>query len=366
MGSEVGIPDVLCALIETAGDPRALEPLRELRAGLPPGAELARRLDVVLPRLEPWVALSLSAAVAALCETLEEDLSSREAAEVRSASTREALLARVYADPDDVEARLVLADHLLEQSDPLGEFISLQCAQERDEARVARLLETHRFQWEAPLGAPPVADEAIRFERGFPVSVRMSLWFKEPLPEVGPAWSPVRELDWGGALFPDLAAWLERPALRNVRVMRHMAPEMARKLRAGGPALRQVDVLGPVSRFPDFFTRMSELSHLEQLNVIPADPEDVGLCASMPLASRLKRFEARGESGWALVAEPAAKVPVQATLGDAEAALELARAIRGAAGFGTRALSIRMREDTPVAREQLQAAAFAYARIEWR
>jgi uncharacterized protein (TIGR02996 family) len=88
------------------------------------------------------------------------------------------LLAGVLAAPDDDAARLVYADWLMEQRDPRGELISLQCAlarrsldpQRREEyrARVEQLLGEHEGAWAA--GAAKA--EARFFRRGFLDEVR--------------------------------------------------------------------------------------------------------------------------------------------------------------------------------------------------
>jgi uncharacterized protein (TIGR02996 family) len=82
-------------------------------------------------------------------------------------SDRAALLNAVRADPDDVLARQVYADWLLDQGDPLGEFIYLQCSPSDDERkrRANELLRLHGDEWLAPLRA--VADVEVIFVRGF-------------------------------------------------------------------------------------------------------------------------------------------------------------------------------------------------------
>lgn len=98
----------------------------------------------------------------------------------------DALLAAICAQPDDIAARLVFADYLLEQSDPAkrdrGEFILAQCrraagglpgAEEYDlRKREQELLEKYRAAWLAPL-AGLVANAA--FTRGFPDRVTMTV-----------------------------------------------------------------------------------------------------------------------------------------------------------------------------------------------
>jgi uncharacterized protein (TIGR02996 family) len=88
------------------------------------------------------------------------------------------LLACVLSAPDDDAPRLVYADWLMEQRDPRGELISLQCAlarpsldpQRRSEYRdrVERLLEEHEDEW----AAPAAKAKARTFRRGFLDEVR--------------------------------------------------------------------------------------------------------------------------------------------------------------------------------------------------
>jgi uncharacterized protein (TIGR02996 family) len=88
------------------------------------------------------------------------------------------LLARVLEAPDDDAVRLVYADWLMEQRDPRGEFISLQCAlarrsldpQRREEyrGRTEQLRAEHEDEWAA---AATIAEERF-FRRGFIDEVR--------------------------------------------------------------------------------------------------------------------------------------------------------------------------------------------------
>jgi uncharacterized protein (TIGR02996 family) len=366
VAQDVRIPDELCRLLEEVRDPRTVAPLEALRAGLGTGSMLGGRLSLCLQQLSRYAPPPLDEQDSALCEALEEALAAREASDAARAATREELLARVYADPEDLTARMVLADHLLEGGDPLGELITLQCMPRADEARIEALLSEHRLRWEAPLGVY-VERECTRFERGFPVSVRMRRNWSEPLPEPAPCWSTVREIDWAGAVFADVGRWLSHPHLRGVTTLRRMAPELAEELGTRGHPVKQLGVIGPVSkRSPELFNRLGRLPELTRLLVQEASPEDVHLCAASRLASRLERFEARLTGTWSLVATPAKEVPLKATLMREAGTEQLARAIRGAAGFGTRALRIRLEDrEAPEGRGLLESAAFAYEKVEW-
>lgn len=78
------------------------------------------------------------------------------------------LYTAVYAAPDADEPRAVLADALLEQGDPRGEFIGLQLREARGDAtmrdRAQALVREHGKQW---LGALRPITLRAKFKRGF-------------------------------------------------------------------------------------------------------------------------------------------------------------------------------------------------------
>jgi len=85
----------------------------------------------------------------------------------------EALLAAIYANPDDDALRLVYMDYLQDRGDPRGEFISLQMkrlgrALTREEARIERrLLAAHATRWVPAEVLSKIQRVTLRFERGF-------------------------------------------------------------------------------------------------------------------------------------------------------------------------------------------------------
>ncbi|WP_163991326.1 TIGR02996 domain-containing protein [Pyxidicoccus caerfyrddinensis] len=325
------------------------------------------RRGAFLPRVDASEPSPLDAEARALCRSLEEDLDAREEADASRRSLRKELLARVRARPEDDGARLVLADQLLEQGDPLGEFIALQCSPHPDEDRVKALLARHGMSWRAPLG--PLADpDHTRFERGFPASVRLSIRRgQQVLPPPGPAWGTVREIDWYWESPPGAAAWLAHPHLGGVTRLLRMRDATARELGRYPLPVRSLQLRGGVaSQLTEAFTLLAALPHLTCVDIYNALPDDVRLCATSPLAARLQRFTASVSGYWSLVVTPSAEVTVEATLLNVQRAAALADAIRAAVGFGTRAL--RVRDGFPPderARLQLRSAASAYARVEW-
>jgi uncharacterized protein (TIGR02996 family) len=355
----------LCELLILVKDPRSLEPLRALHAGLPDHSPYARRLGLVLSLIAQVEVPPLDTEASDLCDTLEEALSRREEGAARSLPLREELLARVGASPDDDGARLVLADHLLEEGDPLGELIMLQCQPQPDEARVARLLELHGAKWDSLLG-PYVSAGETRFERGLPVSVRLEVppWEKS-VPPPGPFWSTVRELDLDWTGTEALADWLAHPHLRGLTVLLRVDADIARRL--GPLPLRRLELRGGAAREgQDVFATLASLPHLRWVEVQDAEPDDIHLCAHSTLGPRLERFHAARRDSWSLAVTRSEAVPVEATLLSELHRVAMAEAIRAAAGFSLHGLRIRTRlRLAPDTVRMLNGASSGYLRVEW-
>jgi uncharacterized protein (TIGR02996 family) len=360
---EVFLP--LCEAFIHLKDSRALEPLRALRARLPPGSPYGEQLGLTLERLGAE-GLPLSAAASSLCDALEGAMARREQAVQRGAPRRDELLAHVGAHPEDDGARLVLADHLLEHGDPLGEFIALQCQPKPDDARLQRLLLLHRWTWGALLG-PYIMPGWTRFKRGLPESVRMELRPGQHLPPPGPFWCAVRELDWDGGGGEAHADWLSHPNLRNVTVLANVPLRLAARLSTHPLPVRELMMEGDViRRAPGVFNSLASLPHLARLEVTGATLEDVHLCASSPLARRLGCEILLDGGPWRLLGAPAERVPVQAVQTDEAHSEVFAEVLRAAVGFGTQALHIHHQGSLAEGRQRLlREASAAYARVDW-
>ncbi|MCP3063648.1 TIGR02996 domain-containing protein [Myxococcus sp. K38C18041901] len=359
--------DHVCDLLDVVRDPRGLGPLHTLRAALPPDSRYANRLDVTLQRLASQQFSRPDTRTSTLSDALEHALCRREEATARSAPLREALLARVAAHPDDDSPRRVLADHLLEQGDPLGELITLQCMPQRDEARVTRLLDVHGNRWTAALG-PCVVHQLVRLERAFPVAVTVAMgpgW--RLLPPPGPFWSTVREIDWSGTGYAAQADWLAHPHLRQVTVLRQVNARVARRLGAHPLPVRQLELKGQLTHDgPNVFMGLASLPQLSRVEVQEAEPRDVLLCASAPLARRLERFKASSPRAWALTVSPTAGVPAEATLEHESHCAALAETLRASTGFGVHTLHLHSRHRLGARnRALLEAATAGYAHVEW-
>ncbi len=105
-----------------------------------------------------------------------------------------ALLAAVYAAPHDDAPRRVFADHLLEQGDPRGEFITLQLTNTPDaEKRAKKLLAAHGAKW---LDGLSIAKD-VRFRRGFLSGAKVTFKNQREAEKFGalPAWATIEELE---------------------------------------------------------------------------------------------------------------------------------------------------------------------------
>lgn len=123
-----------------------------------------------------------------------------------------ALLADIYANPDDDAPRLVYADWLLERGDPRGEFITLQFRADKDAAALKRekaLLKEHGRKW---LGAlePVVAAGTFEFRRGFLSKADKKFKASTESLRESPAWATVEECSAFGAE-------LTSPAMRGLK-----------------------------------------------------------------------------------------------------------------------------------------------------
>jgi uncharacterized protein (TIGR02996 family) len=111
--------------------------------------------------------------------------------------TEDALLAEIYANPEDDQPRQVYADLLQQRGDPRGDFIALQLA--GDAKRSAELLAQYARTWVGPLAGVLDLDQCV-FERGFLSRARL---YDDTRPSdldpiVGhPMWSTVTHVDLG-------------------------------------------------------------------------------------------------------------------------------------------------------------------------
>jgi uncharacterized protein (TIGR02996 family) len=136
------------------------------------------------------------------------------AREVLAEVPEDALLAAVFAAPDDDEPRRIYADWLVRRGDPRGELIQLQLARRaappsRDAVRREKaLLDEHKTTWLGPLAAMIKTPKAV-FERGFLDACALKGTWVQRLDD-DPRWATVRSLELGNSGIIQLAA-ITRP-----------------------------------------------------------------------------------------------------------------------------------------------------------
>ncbi|MCE9673231.1 TIGR02996 domain-containing protein [Myxococcus stipitatus] len=367
LASDPAVGPRIFQMLEAIADPRTLDGIERLQQGSGPRSAAFEAAAIpLLQQIKSRRPPPPSAEAAARLADWSKALSRREDLEERHAPLREELLGRVYAAPEDMAARLVLADHLQETGDPRGEFISSQLLPGASRARIEQLLQKYAPWWEAPLG-PLVQRESTRFERGFPVAARLVSRARQVLSEPGTAWRTVRELDTAGIDTRELAKWLSHPNLSNVTTLRRVGPVLARELVDRESPVRNLSLVGALNpAHPSLLDQLALLPRLTRVVLHTTAPTDVFQCARSPLAARLERFEARAVNAWTLVLSPGREHPLRATLVHGGQAEPFAQVLRGALGFQAARLRIRgVHRADPRGQALLRAAVEGHPGVTW-
>lgn len=168
-----------------SGDPRVRPGLEELAARYKAILETSVGDDVTALLLRTAASIDevkpgpLSAALEKQCTELEALFETERAQSQRGAVRQQsaqhddaALLAAIYAAPDDDTPRLVFADALTERGDARGEFIALQLSRAKGKATPAQLIRERELSTDArrrvAWGLPLSQGGACHLSRGFP------------------------------------------------------------------------------------------------------------------------------------------------------------------------------------------------------
>ena len=211
----------LFALVSGSGDPRFVALAQTLPAGW-----------TMRSAQKQWLVEAFHEAVGSLPATLEPT-----AQEAALLATLEGLLAlptpkksrgprpdfaAVYAAPADDGPRQVLADALLEQGDPRGDFLSLQLRAKKGKAELAQekaLLKTHAKAWLSVFG--PALGAAVKWRRGFPAEGLVKFRDEAAARKYGALaeWATFESLTWSPASSPehDAAAGFIGPSFRHLK-----------------------------------------------------------------------------------------------------------------------------------------------------
>jgi len=249
---------LLLLLVDTAGrhdDPRLGARLDAIRGAVSTRIGTLAVRNGVLSRTAAAVASCPPVRAATPAEAaLELDLSRLCEPLRHGARSADALLAEIYARPDDDEPRLVYADHLMAANGPRGEFIALQLARaaadQPPSQREAELLKKHGKAWLGDL-APVLSFgkgySQTTFRRGFvaDADVILSVGHKLRPLATDPAWATVERFIGATPAFRDMLATAPLRALREIAVAAEDLPALAaREVPLG--AVRRVLVGGPM------------------------------------------------------------------------------------------------------------------------
>jgi uncharacterized protein (TIGR02996 family) len=287
----------LWVCVERHGDPRDAEALDAMT--LPPALE-GRRQRLVRRLRERCLSGTLSdEGGAALQQAIDLPEVSLARTRAPRASSAAELLELVHQDPDDDAARLVYADFLLEQGDPLGEFVHLQFRQRgpglspQAQQRMEGLQRKHQRDWLRPLWPALVAGGRLRveppvFERGFLVGAWVA---PPPHPLSGlwqrPEWATVRWLKGKPVLGASMRALEEVTSSAELR----LADPLPRLRRLEAPASEEL--LGePWPALPALQQLALAMGSMEELRCLE-------LLLAQPQASQLREL-ALLNAGWPL------------------------------------------------------------------
>lgn len=177
----------------------------------------------------------------------------------------------VYASPDDNGPRAVLADHLQQKGDPLGEYIALAVAidegngeaneaRPRNENEAARkraeaLEVAHGRSWLGPLATVAPADH-IEWDRGFVRKLSVYLGTPLDVESVLQAreWGPVQELH-----FLRQGTQILSPAMRSLRRVGPLDANGLAALMKVGSKLERLDTVQIVLENKKMLSEMAKL-----------------------------------------------------------------------------------------------------------
>jgi len=201
--------------------------------------------------------------------------------------TLDELVAEVYADPDDDGARQVVADALLDQGDPRGEWIALDLARGAlDREGRARHRELGTREQLAAWAQPLSSAGHVTFERGFPHAIRL---FRNAQALLGAAaFATIRRVDGIDKLGARARELLEHPMARHVRDVRDVSQDQLATLIATPRAWTSLHAIGPLPA-------LANLPALRELSLFLWDATEV-----IHVPAQLERFDVRG---WAVRGE---------------------------------------------------------------
>jgi uncharacterized protein (TIGR02996 family) len=136
-------------------------------------------------------------------------------------SKRDDLFAAVYGEPDSDDPRIVLADYLMGEGDPRGQFIAKQLA--GDEEAAEQLLAKHGPEW---LGSLRPFTNRVQFRRGFPTRLELVGDIDLAALAADPALGTIEDLLIGDAHHAVYGALIASPTMTALRRIEITHPEV--------------------------------------------------------------------------------------------------------------------------------------------
>jgi uncharacterized protein (TIGR02996 family) len=198
--------------------------------------------------------------------------------------TTDDLFAQVYLHPADEAPKQVLADQLLEEGDPRGEFIALQLKHGKGSLppsgakREKRLLEENEVKWLGPI-ARTVIGHTTRWRHGFLDACGAKL---DGATNGALEWSTVRELSLYNLdnMRPEELAGNFRSLEVLERANTHALDVLVKSREK--PPIRSLSYVGParqlrewVPRQLDALLKLAELPWLKQLKLMPPSAQEL-------------------------------------------------------------------------------------------
>ncbi|MBA2542529.1 MAG: hypothetical protein H0V17_23000 [Deltaproteobacteria bacterium] len=238
--------ETVCDKLIALQDRRAIEPLRAM-AATPPyfqGAAFTKwcveQIAATADRLAKQKARPDDAATNKLADAQLATPPKLGWFATRSTAGADALLAKVWAAPDDLPLRSVIGDALQELEDPWGELIALQMAAKSDSPRIKELLKTHGARFTGPL-VHVSSRSSMTFEHGFLASctVDRQMVGRRHWEDVvvAPHWATVRHVafgPWGKTPRWWFKDWLHKSNLASLREIQIVNVTLTR-VSASGP-----------------------------------------------------------------------------------------------------------------------------------
>ncbi len=257
----------------------------------------------------------------------------------------------VRADPDDDAALGVLADHLLDQNDPRGEFITLQLkdaqahASEAEVERAEHLLREHTRDF---LGGLERVTVRAQFRRGLLYRLELDGPWSAPAADwvraaADPALLSVEALPVGNATSAEYASFVRSPTMKRLRAVSVWDEVTLSAVASTAAPVTHVDCL----RWPEHTFATYVVPVLERLPLLRSLALAPSMVASLRTSKLLRRLQtlvvARLPYAFTLRAELPASVTVQC--GDELLApcLPSAEAWGGVATLTAQALTVRGR-----------------------